>query len=730
MAALKQAVIAKEHTPGIRTKIFFMDTRAFGKEFEEYLSRAENEYGVEIERNNRVPNVLEDPKNHNLSLIHHAGSEISEDEFEMVILSAGARPPASGAAAARIMGIQLNKFGFCETDDLSPVETSQPGIFVCGMFSGPKDIPDSIAQASGAAGKVAALLAKGKGELVRVKEYPPEKDVAEKEARIGVFVCHCGINIGSVVDVPAVVEYASKLPNVVYAERNLYTCSSDALNRIKSIVEEHALNRVMVAACTPRTHEPLFQNACREAGLNRYLFEMANIRDQCSWVHRQEPEKATRKAKDLVRMAVTRVSRLAPLSQAKIPVTPVALVIGGGLGGMTAALEIANAGYNVHLVEREKELGGHLRRIYHTLSGVDPQRTLRKLERDLADSKNVKLHLGDGVSEVKGYVGNFETTLRSGESIKHGVIVIATGAIEYTPTEYLYGKNPKVIKQTELGRLLAHGEFKANNVVIIQCIGSRTKEHPNCSRICCSTAMANAVKIKKEHPGTNVFVIYRDIRTYGFAEEHYNEAASLGVIFMRYDPSDPPKVTEEGQDLFVEVEEQFIEKLVRVKADYVVLNAAVHPNPGNKELATMLKVPLTTEGYFLEAHMKLRPVDFATDGIFLCGLAHSPRMMGESISQALAAAARANTVLSKQFIEAEGVISVVDESKCTGCGVCVEVCPYGAIRKNERGLAEVIVAACKGCGSCGAACPELAVSITNYSDEILLSMARAALEET
>jgi heterodisulfide reductase subunit A-like polyferredoxin len=729
MAALKQAVIAKEHVPGLRSKIFFMDTRAFGKEFEEYLSRAENEYGVEIERNNRVPNVIEDPNTHNLYLIHHVGPEILEDDFEMVILSVGARPPASAAAAAGIMGVQLNKFGFCETDELSPVETSVPGVFVCGMFSGPKDIPDSIAQASGAAGKVAALLSKEKGRLVRTKEYPPEKEVSQKVPRVGVFVCHCGINIGSVVDVPSVVEYATKLPNVVYAERNLYTCSSDTLKKIKSVIEEHDLNRVVVAACTPRTHEPLFQNACREAGLNRHLFEMANIRDQCSWVHRQEPERATKKAKDILRMAVTRVSMLNPLLQAKIPVTPVALVIGGGLSGMSAAMEIANAGYEVHLVERERELGGHLKRIYHTLSGVDPQRTFKRLEQGLFKHRNVRLHLGDEVSEVKGYVGNYESTLKSGEKVKHGVVVVATGAVEYTPTEYLYGKNPKVIRQTELGRLLAKKQFKADNVVIIQCVGSRTQEHPNCSRICCSTAMANAVKMKKEHPDTNVFVLYRDIRTFGFAEEHYNEAASLGIMFLRYDPSAPPEIVEEGQDLYVEVEEQFIERLVRIRADYVVLNAAIHPNPENKKLATMLKVPLTKEGYFLEAHVKLRPVDFATDGVFLCGMAHSPRLIGESISQSLAAAARAFTVLSKPFIEAEGVISIVDESKCTGCGTCIDICPYGAMRKNERGLAEVVAAACKGCGNCAATCPELAVSIANYSDEQLLAMVKSVLEE-
>ena len=733
MAALKQAVIGQEHVPGLKTTIFFMDTRAFGKEFEEYLSRAENEYGVTIARNNRIPKVTEDPTTHNLTLISHAGPEIKEEEFDMVILSAGARPPESADSIAKKLGIQLNKFGFCEADELSPVETSVPGIFICGAFSGPKDIPDSIAQASGAAGKVAAMLSKERGTLVRKKEYPPEKDVSKKEPRIGVFVCHCGINIGSVVNVPEVLEYASKLPNVVYTERNLYTCSGDTQKKIKEMIEKHDLNRVVVASCTPRTHEPLFQNTCREAGLNKYLFEMANIRDQCSWVHRLEPEKATQKAKDLVRMAIAKAMTLEPLPQPKIPVTPSALVIGGGLSGMAAALEIANAGYEVHIVEKDKELGGHLRKIYHTLSGVDPQDTLKRLKKELHEHKNATLHLNDQVAEVKGYIGNFETTLKSGEKIKHGAIVVATGGIEYEPTEYEHKKHKNVIKQTDLGELLHNGKFKANNVVVIQCVGSRNEEHPNCSRICCSTAMDNAVRIKKEHPETNVYVLYRDIRTYGFAEEHYNEAARLGVIFLRYDKETPPKVTAKGHDLWVEVDEAFIEQKVSIKADYLVLNAAVHPNPDNKDLAKMLKVPLNREGYFLEAHMKLRPVDFATDGIFLCGLAHSPRLIGESVSQALAAAARVNTVLSKPFIEAEGVVSVVDEEKCIACGRCEEICKYGAPSIVEVSPAvfksRINEVLCKGCGSCAVACCSRAIRPKHFKTEQILTMIEACLKK-
>ena len=731
MAALKQAVIGKEHVPGLSTTIFFMDTRAFGKEFEEYLMRAENEYGVRVLRNNRISKLQEDPATGNVILSYLEGADIAEEAFDLVVLAAGARPPEGIGPIAKALGVNLNKFGFCETDELSPVETSVPGIYVCGAFSGPKDIPDSIAQASGAAGKAAALLSEQRGTLVTKKEYPAEKEVAGKEPRIGVFVCHCGINIGSVVDVPGVMEYAKTLPGVIVAEQNLYTCSQDTQKKIRETIEKHDLNRVVVASCTPRTHEPLFQNTVKEAGLNKYLFEMANIRDQCSWVHRREPEEATEKAKDLVRMAVAKSRLLEPLPQPRIPVTPAALVIGGGLSGMTAALEIAKSGFDVHLVEKSTHLGGHLRRIHRTLVGVDPQEAFMKLGKEIMANPRIEVHLGDTVAEVKGYIGNFETTLKGGDKIKHGAIVVATGAVEYEPSEYMFGKNPKVIRQTDLGEMISDKGFKADSVVVIQCVGSRDEEHPNCSRICCSTAMANAMKIKQDHPETSVYILYRDIRTFGFREENYNEAARLGVTFLRYDPSAPPRVREEGGKPVVEVDETFIEQTVTIKPDYLVLNAAVRPNPDNKELAQLLKVPTTREGFFLEAHMKLRPVDFATDGIFLCGLAHSPRLIDESISQALAAAARVNTVLSKPFIEAEGVISEVDPEKCIACGRCEEICEYGAPRVEEVSpgvfKSRINEALCKGCGSCAVACCARAIRPKHFRTDQIMTMLEALL---
>jgi len=732
MAALKEAVIAKEHTGKLDTHIYFIDTRAFGKEFENYLHRAEKEYGVAVHRNNRISNLNQDDDG-NLILRYHEEAEIHEEKFDMVVLSAGARPPASAKALAKTLGLTLNKFGFCETDDFTPMETNKPGIYVCGMFSGPKDIPDSIAQASGGAGKIASLLGDARGTLVTPQTFPAEIDVAGQEPRIGVFVCHCGINIGGVVNVPSVMDYAKTLPNVVYAENNLYTCSQDTQEKIKAVIKEHKLNRVVVASCTPRTHEPLFRNTCREAGLNQYLFEMANIRDQCSWVHMKEPEKATAKSKDLVRMAVAKARMLEPLGVPKVKVEHAALVIGGGLAGMTSALSIAEGGFDVHLVEKTDKLGGHLIGIYNTLTGLDPQEVLTETKKKLEANDKVTIHLNSTVKEIAGYLGNFETKLSDGSQFKHGVIIVATGANEYEPKEYLFGKDKNVILQTELGRRLAKKEFSAKTVVIIQCVGSRCEESPNCSRICCFTAMANALRIKKEHPETAVYVLYRDIRTYGFAEEHYNEAAKLGVLFVRWDVDRPPVVTEENGHLVVRVHEQFIGDEIELKPDLLVLNAGTRPNPDNEELAKLLKVPRTKEGYFLEAHMKLRPVDFATDGIFLCGLAHSPRRIGESIAMANGAAARAMTILSKDEVESEGATSVINADKCRGCGDCEEVCEFGAARVTEVSpgvfKSQINDILCKGCGTCVAACCNGAIYSRHFKSSQIMKMLESALDK-
>ena len=737
MYGMKEAVIAKEHTPTkLDAKIFFMDMRSYGKEFDAYYERAQGEWGIQFVRS-RVAGVTEDPRTGNLFLHYVEDETPRTEEFDMVVLSIGMQPPKNFEKLARDLGIELNKYNFCSTETFSPMETSKPGIFVCGAFSSPKDIPESVAQASGAAAKAMSVIASERGTQVATKEYPPERDVSQEAPRIGVFVCHCGINIGGVVNVPKVVEYAKTLPNVVYAEANLYTCSQDTQKLIRDKIVENKLNRVIVASCTPRTHEPLFKETVQEAGLNPYLFEMTNIRDQCSWVHMHEPKEATEKAKDLVRSIVAKAKLLKPLKKPLINVTPVGLVIGGGVSGMTAALELAKQGYEAHLVEKEKELGGHLRTIRYLLGeDYDPKVKLEALIEAVMKNDKIHVYLNADVVDVYGFVGNFKSRIRqhNGENreIEHGIVIVATGAAEYKPTEYLYGKDSRVITQHELEEKIADEAFKAKNVIMIQCVGARNEERPNCARICCGQAIKNALKIKEAGPETEVYILYKDMRAYGFKEDYYREAATKGVLFVNYDEERKPRVVNQDSKLKVTFWEPVIAEEVEVEPDVLVLSAATIPNSGNKHIAEMLKVPLTKDGFFLEAHMKLRPVDFATEGVFLCGMAHSPKYIDESIAQACAAAARATTILSKRTLEMEGIIANVSEDLCSGCKICEYLCAYGAIEMKEKDgkpIARVIEALCKGCGVCGTACPTKAITMGHFTNDEILAQVKAALLE-
>jgi len=734
MYAIKESVIAMEHQKGVHCTIFFMDMRAFGKEFDAYYNRAAEEYGVRFVRS-RVSSIHEIPETQNLMVRHVEEETPKDEEFDLVVLSVGMRPPKRAIELAKILGIKLNRYNFCATDVFSPVETSRQGVYVCGAFASPKDIPESVAQASGAAAKAGGITASERGKLTVAKEYPPERDVSGEKPRIGVFVCHCGINIGGVVNVPEVVEYVKKLPNVVYAEHNLYTCSQDTQKGIRERIKEHNLNRVVVASCTPRTHEPLFRETVREAGLNIYLFEMANIRDQCSWVHMHEPKEATEKAKDLVRSVVAKARLLKTLPKPMINVVPSGLVIGGGLSGMVASLELAKQGFEVHLVEREKELGGYARKIHYLLGSQDPQKQLQSIVKEVMENEKIHIHLNSEISDIKGYIGNFKTTLsNNGEKkeIEHGVVIVATGAIEYKSTEYLYGTDERVLTQHELEERIAKGDFDAKMVAMIQCVGSRNHERPNCSRICCGQAVKNALKIKELSPETDVHVLYKDMRTFGFREDYYREAADKGVIFIRYDDENKPEVTRENGRLRVTAWEPVLKTWIPIEPDLLVLSVATVPNPDNERLAGMLKVPLTKDKFFLEAHMKLRPVDFATDGVFLCGMAHSPKFIDESISQACAAAARAATVLSKTALEMEGSIASVDKELCSGCRICVSVCAYNAIEMEEgkeKPVAKVLEALCKGCGTCGSSCPTKAITMGHFTNEQILAQVKATLTE-
>ena len=740
MYAIKEAVITKEHLKDVDVTIFFMDLRAFGKDFDKYYERAKSQYGVRFERA-RVCDVYEKNGNGELTVKYAPESgQVAEEEFDMVVLSVGLEPSENQRRLASKLGIRLEPNGFIWTNSLRPLETSRPGIFVGGTASGPKDIPETVIQASGTAGKASQLLADVRGTLTIEQEFPPEQDVSQQEPRIGVFICHCGINIGSVVDVPVTVEYAKSLPYVVYAEDNLYTCSQDTQDHIREMIAEHKLNRVVVASCSPRTHEPLFQQTLREAGLNPHLFEMANIRDQCSWIHMNQPEEATEKAKDLVWMAVAKVALVEPLAAASLDVTPSALVIGGGLAGMTAALGIADQGFEVTLVERQKQLGGNLRNLRSTFAEPNVQAYLAHLEEHVQKHKNIAVYTGTEIESIEGFIGNFQSTLKTSSKetkIKHGTIIVATGGNEHKPDEYLYGRDKRVVTQLELEGLLAPTDKEllsgVKTAVFIQCVGSREEEHMYCSRVCCSTAINNALKIKELSPETEVYVLYRDIRTYGFNEQYFQAARDKGVIFVRYEAENKPKVT--GRDkLKLTVREPLLDCELVLEPDLLVLSSRIEPDSNNEALAQMLKVPMNEDGFLLEAHVKLRPVEFATEGIFVAGLAHSPKSMAETIAQAEAAAAKACTIISKDKYEAEPTIAAVNDDLCDGCGICVPVCDYNALEvvdrpggKDEEKIVQINEAMCKGCGGCVAACPSGAMEQKGFKDKQMLAMIKAAL---
>ncbi len=747
MYATKEAMIAKEHEPDLECTIFYIDVRAFGKGFEAYFQRAKDA-GVKYVRC-RPYGVTEVPATRNLAVSYQEDGGAPETrEFDLVVLANGIVPASSARKLADVFGLALDRHGFARTGGFQPVETSRPGVFACGPFAGPKDIPETVVEASAAASKAMDLLAAARNTLTTKREYPPEKDVSGQEPRIGVFVCHCGKNIGGVADVPAVRDYAAALPNVVYAGDNLYTCSADTQVAIKQKIEEHGLNRVVVASCTPRTHESLFRGTCREAGLNPYLFEMANIRDQNTWVHMREPEKATQKAKDLVRMAVAKARLLEPLQNRFVPIEHDALVIGGGMTGMTAALELADQGFVTHLVERSADLGGNMRRIRYVLDeALDPQRELASAVARVGSHPNVRLHTSATVVAVEGSIGNFVTTIRTPageEKFRHGAVVVATGARSHVPDEYLYGKDPAVLTQLELEQVLAGAPANGNvgprldalkDVVMIQCVGSREPERPYCSRICCQAAIKNALRLKKLRPDANVYVLYRDVRAYGFAEEYYRRARELGVAFLKYEPEAKPRVAREGGRLVVRVDERVLGRTIALPADAVVLSTGIVSDEAGADLAKMLKVPLTQDRWFLEAHMKLRPVDFATDGIFLAGLAHSPGTIRENVAQACAAASRAATILAKDRIELDAVVSQVVDENCDGCAYCVDPCPYHALELIEymRGgeVKKTIdrdIAVCKGCGVCQATCPKGGIVVNNFKLPQLVAMIHAALE--
>ncbi len=735
MYATKEAIIAKEHEKEVEPTIFFIDIRAYGKGFDAYYERARKEYGVRYVRC-AISRVVEDPRTKNLRITYlDEGGEMQEEEFDLVVLSVGMVPSASTKELAKNVGIELDTNGFAKTDSREPLATTRPGVYVCGVFQGPKDIPETVAQASGAAAAASQILSQVRGNLVARKEYPPQKDVQEEEPRIGVFVCRCGNNIGGVVNVPAVKEYAASLGAVVFADENLYTCSQDTQEKIKKAIEEHRLNRVIVASCTPRTHEPLFQETIREAGLNPYLFDMANIRDQCSWVHMHEKEVATSKARDLVRMAVANARLIRPLEELTKGVIKRGLVIGGGLAGMTAALGLAEQGFEAVLAEKEAELGGNLRHLKTTLDGKDVSRYLEELTARVTQHPRIQVFTNAVITDFSGYVGNYKTSLMVGprmfsRDVEHGVTILATGGEEYKPKEYLYGQDERVLTQLEMEAFL-HGDRRKieelKEVVMIQCVGSRNEERPYCSRVCCAEAVKNALTLKSLNPKARVTLLYRDMRMYGTLEEDYARARKAGIRFLRYEEDRKPEVTQEDGRLRLTFYNPVLREKLSYQPDLLVLSAATIA-ADTAELASMLKVPRTADGFFLEAHMKLRPVDFSSEGLFLCGIAHSPKTIEESLSQAAAAVARACTVLAKDQIQISGVVSVVDPDKCAACLTCVRVCPYTVPVINKDGVAEIEAAMCHGCGICASECPGKAIKLQHFTDEQVMAKCDVIIE--
>lgn len=738
----KQVILTKDHDENAECTIFHNDIRSYGKDFERFYERAAKLPGVRFIRS-YVTIVKEDPETKNVTIRYSTTDEgVKEEEFDMVILSVGLNPPADVQEMAKKFGIELNHHNFCELNPLNPMKTSRPGIFVSGAFQGPLDIPESVFSASGAGSQCGELLDYRRGNLSKERVYPPEEDVSQEEPKIGVFVCHCGANIGRVVNVPETVEYCKTLPNVVYAQEQLFSCATNAAKEITDLVKEKGLNRVVVAACSPRTLEMLFRDTVREAGINQYYFEMANIREHDSWVHSKEKEAATEKAKDIIRMSVARARHLEPLQEFELPVNKAALVVGGGIAGMTCALSIADQGHQVHLVEKEAELGGMARKIHTTLEGLDVQKFLRDLIARVYQHPLIRVYHGATITDATGYIGNFVTTVQSeGRTfeIKHGATVISIGVDVSTPTEYLYGEDDRVMTHLELEEKIANGDEEvtgAESLVMIQCVGCRNQDRNYCSRICCSESIKNALKLRELNPEMDIYILFRDIRTYGFKEDYYREAASKNIRFIRYEPEEKPlveAVEEGGQSVLrVTLPDYVLGKKLQIDADIVTLAAAVVPSAATEEVAGLFKVTLSPDGFFKEAHVKLRPVEFGTDGVYLCGTAHYPKLISETINQSYGAAGRVLTLLSHDIVVASGSVCQIEEKKCMGCGACVTACTYGALElvQTKQGKKAVInPVLCKGDGLCNALCPTKAIQLKHYTDAEIISEIDAMVSE-
>jgi heterodisulfide reductase subunit A-like polyferredoxin/coenzyme F420-reducing hydrogenase delta subunit len=821
MYAIKDAMIAKEHEPDIENiTICYLDIRAYGKDFEEYYERAKNE-GIEFLRG-RPAKIKEDPKTKDL-IISIENTEMGKSKkirANLLVLSSAMIPSKGTEELAGILDIETDETGFFKElqSNVGPIESTKEGIYLCGCAQGPKDIPDTVAQASAAASKAATCVTEfRKSDSLEKDQSIEEKDVSGPP-RIGVFICHCGTNIAGVIDVEDVANYAETLPNVVYATNNTYTCSDDTQKKIQEIISEHDLNRVVVAACTPRTHEPIFRDTCEAAGLNPFLFEMANIRDQCSWVHKNEPEAATEKAKDLIRRAISRSRLLRPLEPESVDVTKSALVIGGGISGIQSAIDISQSGFETYLVEKTPFLGGLVAQRGMLSPENVPASELLEEKYRIMDEGYINILTNSEISNINGFIGNFKATIikkprgvdlekcdacgkcvevcsketddcfnanlikrkaifinpnswpykfaidfglcdKCGKCVKAclngainldsedevleidtGTIVMTIGSDVFNPMGYFgYGEVPNVLTNVELERkltllegdseLLIEGK-KPKIVALIHCVGSRDLEgFTGCSRYCCQVALKQAIQLR--NIGIEVYSFYKDIRAFSKGtEDMYQKARTMGVLFFRYTDSEKPTITRDKKVTQIEIYDRLFGKKLKLQIDAVVLSVGMRPRKEEvSDLQGLLKIPLSANGFFLERHPKLAPVETNTDGIYLAGCAQYPKNIADSVAQASGAAVKASIVLAKDKAMTEPITSKIDEDICIGCELCMELCPYQAIEKNERGKPEVITVLCKGCGTCGASCPKKAISMQHYTDDqIYVQVASEVLE--
>lgn len=741
MFALKEAIVTKERFhDDIETTIFYMDMRTMGKDYERYYLRAKDEFGVRFVRS-RPHSVLREEGTEGLKLTYSCDDKSANvtEEFDMVVLSTGFRIADDVRALAEKLGLTLNASSFPVTDAFNPVATSVPGIYVAGIAQAPKDIPETMVQASAAACMAARDVAPAVREVEEKEPPPPEFSTVGEEARVGVFICDCGENIGAVVNAGELAEFAGGLPQVVVAELKGHGCSLQSTREIQEAIREHKLNRVVIGGCSPRTHEAKFQEVVRAAGLNKYLVEIANIRDQATWVHGHSPEAATAKAKDLIRMAVGSVIQSQPLVDHSLPMNKDVLVVGGGVSGMNAALQLADQGHKVYLAEKSDKLGGLAARIHKTIEKGDVQAYVKALVDRTMAHDNIQVITRALIVDHSGMPGMFKTGMQTGKQmfyrqIEHGVTILATGALANRPPQYLLGEHGAVSTQLDLQAMLAEKPDTAkgwDNVVMVQCVGSRIQENPNCSRICCQSAIKNALRILEINPEARIFVLYRDMRTFGFHEEYYQKARELGVIFVRYSQEQPPRVVPAAKGVEVSFHDPILGRDLTVVADHLCLSTGmVADEDGNNELAMVFKLPRTIDGYYLEDHVKLRPIDLPVPGFFVAGTAHSPKLINESVAQALAVAARARTMLAKDTINLGAHSARVDKNICAACLICVRSCPFSIPFINAEGYSEIDPAKCHGCGVCVSACPAKAIQLMQFEDDRILAKLEELFERT